>query len=112
MNDRAYEIGDFLVVRDVQEANQTIAMAGEIRGGVIVRIEQIHSELLICEEAEPPDNAEIKPLPPTYEQSPRLQQRDVSNSNQKVVDDDSRDVSSDVSEYLTKDQDVKSDVLK
>lgn len=112
MNDWSFESGDFVVVRDVQKANQTIAMAGKIEAGTIVRVEQIHSDMLICEEAKPPDGAEIKPFPPTYEQSPRLQQHDGGNSNNRIADEDSREVASDVSEYLANDQDTKSDVLK
>lgn len=87
-------------------------MAGKIEEGVIIRIEQIRSEMFICEEAKPPDDALIKPFPPTCKQSSWIQQHDGGDSNNRIVDEDSRKVASDVSKYLANDQNTKSDVLK
>lgn len=115
MDDEAYEAGNFIAIYDSQKANMKISMSADIEEGIIVRIKQKHGGMLICEKEEPTKQVEVKPFPLTSG-SPFTIQANESLSQakfeKKVLDESTQGVVSDVADFLSEDQNSKSNSLK
>jgi len=109
MSDSEYSEGDFIIIHDVKKANAKISMAADIEAGIIVKIKQKHGGMLICNKVEPTEPVEVMPFPQSGWSSYIFQ---PSGSEKKISDKDSQNVTSDVGDFLSEDQESKSDSLK
>lgn len=115
MNIDSYNEGDFIVINDRQKANATISMTGDIEEGIIIRIKQKRGDMLVCEKEKPDEPAQVKPFPPKSGDSFLFQVSDSieqARPEKKVIESDSKDVTSDVADFLSEDRDSKSDSLR
>jgi len=115
MDIESYEEGDFISIYDSKKANMAIAMSEDVEEGIIVRVKRKRAEMLICEKEEPTEQVTVKPFPPSSGSPIRIQPDEAlsqEESDKDILDDIAQDLVSDVNDYLSEDQESKSDTLR
>lgn len=110
-----FEVGEYLIVRDLQRATQRIATRADLEEGMVVEVQQTRGPMLICDpidlsEVDAGEEIEVQPFPASAGNPFTLQGGGVQESSEsRLVEDD---VAAEISEFLTESRNVESETRR